>query len=78
MVDATWWMVLRHERAIVKFRQADYVCYGDDEIYAGDDDRGERKLFRLVDFFGDQVAFRVLARQSVLVEARSRACRAAW
>ena len=68
MVDATWWMVLRHERAIVKFRQADYVCYGDDEIYAGDDDRGEGKLFSLVDFFGDFLALCVFAWQGVLVE----------
>ena len=71
-------MVLRHERATVEFRQADYVRHGDEKIDAGDDDRGERELFYLVDFFGDQVTFRVLARQSVLVEARSRACRASW
>ena len=71
-------MVLRHERATVEFRQADYVRHGDEKIDAGDDDRGEGELFHLVDFFGDQVAFRVLARQSVLVEARSRACRAVW
>ena len=71
-------MVLRHERATVEFRQADYVRHGDEKIDAGDDDRGERKLFRLVDFFGDFLALCVFAWQSVLVETRSRARRASW
>ena len=78
MVDATWRMVLRHERATVEFCQADYVRHGDEKIDAGDSDGAQGELFRIVDFFDDFVALRVFARQSVLVEARSRACRAAW
>ena len=62
--------------ATVELCYANYVRDGDDEVDAGDDDRGERKLFHLVDFFGDQFALRVFAGQRVLVETRGGACRA--
>ena len=78
MVDATWRMVLRHERATVEFRQADYVRHGDEKIYTGDSDGRQGKLFHVIDFFGDFLALRVFAWQSVLVETRSRARRARW
>ena len=64
--------------ATVEPCDANYVRDGDDEVDTGDDDRGERKLFRLIDFFGDRFALRVFSRQFVLVEARSGACRAGW
>ena len=70
-------MVLWHEHATVEPCDANYVRGGDDEIDAGDDDRGERKLFYLIDFFGDRFALRVFAWQLVLVETRSGARRAA-
>ena len=62
--------------ATVELCDADYVRDGDDEVDTGDDDRGERKLFHLVDFFGDRLTLRVLAGQLVLVETRSGARRA--